>query len=239
MLSRRLPLARSASAQAGDGAASPVKHRDGRSNIAVLGGFCCRGYGVGHGLLRPQSVERVRSRSIALRRSATATHSVKRRFRVGSRPSKRSRLIIKFLCDGFAKIMEMDRSNAPARCATRDGEQSQGDSAQRASESSSSAARFFVRRSAAEFEHFLHTLHCELASEYGRIAETRAFSACHRGSAVAPSSGMTRRRKNPHAIALGRLGGLKGGHARAAKLSARRRASIARHAAAVRWGRTS
>jgi hypothetical protein len=131
MLSRRLPLARSASAQAGDGAASPVKHRDGRSNIAVLGGFCCRGYGVGHGLLRPQSVERVRSRSIALRRSATATHSVKRRFRVGSRPSKRSRLIIKFLCDGFAKIMEMDRSNAPARCATRDGEQSQGDSAQR------------------------------------------------------------------------------------------------------------
>ncbi|HMF93189.1 MAG TPA: hypothetical protein VKE96_02795 [Vicinamibacterales bacterium] len=50
---------------------------------------------------------------------------------------------------------------------------------------------------------------------------------------------MARHRKNPHAIALGRLGGLKGGHARAAKLSARRRSSIARHAAAVRWGRAS
>jgi len=78
-----------------------------------------------------------------------------------------------------------------------------------------------------------------VASVYSRIAESRAFFARDRGSAVAPSSGMTRRRKNPHAIALGRLGGLKGGHARAAKLSARRRISIARHAAAVRWGRTS
>ena len=41
--------------------------------------------------------------------------------------------------------------------------------------------------------------------------------------------------KNPHAVALGRLGGLKGGKARAKKLSAKRRREIARDAARVRW----
>jgi hypothetical protein len=43
--------------------------------------------------------------------------------------------------------------------------------------------------------------------------------------------------KNPAAVALGRLGGLKGGKARAEKLSARRRKQIAKKAAATRWGR--
>lgn len=42
--------------------------------------------------------------------------------------------------------------------------------------------------------------------------------------------------KNPAAVALGRLGGLKGGKARANKLSAQRRAEIAKHAAQKRWG---
>jgi hypothetical protein len=42
---------------------------------------------------------------------------------------------------------------------------------------------------------------------------------------------------NPHAAALGRLGGLKGGPARAAALSAKRRRAIARAAARARWGR--
>jgi len=41
--------------------------------------------------------------------------------------------------------------------------------------------------------------------------------------------------KNPAAVALGRLGGLKGGHARAAKLSARKRSQIAAKAAKARW----
>jgi len=41
--------------------------------------------------------------------------------------------------------------------------------------------------------------------------------------------------KNPAAVALGRLGGLKGGKARAKKLSARKRTQIARKAAARRW----
>lgn len=42
--------------------------------------------------------------------------------------------------------------------------------------------------------------------------------------------------KNPAAVALGRLGGAKGGKARAEKLSAKRRKDIAKKAAAKRWG---
>lgn len=38
------------------------------------------------------------------------------------------------------------------------------------------------------------------------------------------------------AAALGRLGGLKGGPARAKKLSSKRRSEIAKAAAAARWG---
>jgi len=41
--------------------------------------------------------------------------------------------------------------------------------------------------------------------------------------------------KNPAAVALGRLGGLKGGKARAEKLSPERRRSIAKKAAEKRW----
>jgi hypothetical protein len=42
--------------------------------------------------------------------------------------------------------------------------------------------------------------------------------------------------KNPAAVALGKLGGAKGGRARADKLSAAKRKSIAKKAAKVRWG---
>lgn len=41
--------------------------------------------------------------------------------------------------------------------------------------------------------------------------------------------------KNPAAVALGRLGGQKGGKARAQKLTAERRSEIARDAAKKRW----
>jgi hypothetical protein len=51
-------------------------------------------------------------------------------------------------------------------------------------------------------------------------------------TAPAPATGEG---KNPAAVALGRLGGLKGGKARAAKLSAAKRKSIAKKAAAARW----
>lgn len=43
--------------------------------------------------------------------------------------------------------------------------------------------------------------------------------------------------KNPAAVALGRLGGLKGGKARAEKLSSKKRSEIAKRAAAARWKR--
>ena len=43
------------------------------------------------------------------------------------------------------------------------------------------------------------------------------------------------RKKNPAAVELGRLGGLKGGKARAQKLSAKKRSEIAKKAAQARW----
>jgi hypothetical protein len=43
--------------------------------------------------------------------------------------------------------------------------------------------------------------------------------------------------KNPAAVALGKLGGEKGGKARAAKLSPEKRKAIAKKAAAARWKR--
>jgi len=45
------------------------------------------------------------------------------------------------------------------------------------------------------------------------------------------------REKNPAAVALGKLGGKKGGQVRASKLSPERRSEIARRAAAARWSR--
>lgn len=45
--------------------------------------------------------------------------------------------------------------------------------------------------------------------------------------------------KNPAAVALGRLGGLKGGAARAKKLTAEERSEIAKKAANKRWGNTN
>jgi hypothetical protein len=43
-------------------------------------------------------------------------------------------------------------------------------------------------------------------------------------------------KKNPAAVALGRLGGKVGGNARAQALSPEKRTEIARKAAAKRWG---
>lgn len=44
--------------------------------------------------------------------------------------------------------------------------------------------------------------------------------------------------KNPAAVALGRLGGLKGGKARAKKLTPKERSEAARRAALARWNKT-
>jgi hypothetical protein len=52
---------------------------------------------------------------------------------------------------------------------------------------------------------------------------------------VVPDAEPTKSAKNPAAVALGRLGGLKGGRARAEKLSAAKRKAIAKKAAKSRW----
>jgi hypothetical protein len=43
--------------------------------------------------------------------------------------------------------------------------------------------------------------------------------------------------KNPHAVALGRLGGVKGGKARAANLTKRKLKAIGKKGAEARWGK--
>jgi hypothetical protein len=45
----------------------------------------------------------------------------------------------------------------------------------------------------------------------------------------------TKKKKNPAAVALGRLGGRKGGPARIAQLSAEGRTELARKASRARW----
>jgi hypothetical protein len=54
------------------------------------------------------------------------------------------------------------------------------------------------------------------------------------GDVLKPAEG-----KNPHAQALSALGASKGGKARAAKLSARRKKAIAKKAAEARWQKKS
>ena len=44
-------------------------------------------------------------------------------------------------------------------------------------------------------------------------------------------------KKNPHAVALGRMGGVKGGKARAARLTPEERSASARKAALARWAK--
>jgi len=46
-----------------------------------------------------------------------------------------------------------------------------------------------------------------------------------------------KKKKNPHAVALGKMGGSKGGKTRAARLTAERRREIARKAVLARWAK--
>jgi hypothetical protein len=48
---------------------------------------------------------------------------------------------------------------------------------------------------------------------------------------------MPKKKKNPHAVALSKLGAKKGGKARAAKLSPEQRREIAQRAARARWSK--
>ncbi len=67
-------------------------------------------------------------------------------------------------------------------------------------------------------------------ADINRLAASIVRDAIGEGGSVADLKG-----KDPAAVALGRKGGLKGGKARAAKLSAEERSEIAKRAANARW----
>ena len=74
-------------------------------------------------------------------------------------------------------------------------------------------------------------MHKRSSIDVNEMAANVIDSAAKRGDSIDPAQ------KNPAAVSLGRLGGLKGGPARAAKLSDRQRSRIARKAALARWER--
>jgi hypothetical protein len=76
----------------------------------------------------------------------------------------------------------------------------------------------------------------QLPRDVSQLAKSIVDQATEETPPVEPSAEPTPADgKNPAAVALGRLGGLKGGKARAAKLSKKKREEIARKAAAARW----
>lgn len=87
---------------------------------------------------------------------------------------------------------------------------------------------------------------CRICEWQGEIVERSPSDApgcpwCHGPTdlvRVVSGPEYTPGKKNPHAAALGRLGGLKGGHARAAALTPKERRAIALKAARARWKKT-
>jgi len=67
-----------------------------------------------------------------------------------------------------------------------------------------------------------------------RVVEQAIGEKLNGGALEDPNSG-----KNPSAVAIGKLGGLKGGAARARVLSPAERKAIAKKAATARWKRKS
>jgi len=93
---------------------------------------------------------------------------------------------------------------------------------------------FLLRRMSIDRKHSRHKVIAHAADLHkAAIGATKTVSVARDS---APDTGIAE--KNPHAAALGRLGGLKGGRARANSLSAARRRAIARKAARARWSRT-
>lgn len=83
----------------------------------------------------------------------------------------------------------------------------------------------------------LHVMPNRSRSPKAEDGNKSAFRAIQSVTSLTESSKPKRaKRKNPAAVALGRKGGLKGGHARAASMTAEERAESARKAAIARWG---
>jgi hypothetical protein len=64
-----------------------------------------------------------------------------------------------------------------------------------------------------------------------------AFEVVQKATGQMPKEEPPEPKKNPAAVTLGRLGGLKGGKARADSLSPEKRRAIAKKAAQARWGK--
>jgi hypothetical protein len=76
-----------------------------------------------------------------------------------------------------------------------------------------------------------------MAKKRPRDFNQLAYQVMLESTGQAPKEAPAEREKNPAAVALGRLGGLKGGKARAAKLSPQRRSAIAAKAGRSRRDR--
>ena len=72
----------------------------------------------------------------------------------------------------------------------------------------------------------------DFATNARRVVEQAIGEKLAGGPLDDPNAG-----KNPAAVTLGKLGGAKGGKARAEKLSPAKRKAIAKKAAKARWGR--
>ena len=69
------------------------------------------------------------------------------------------------------------------------------------------------------------------------VSQTIARVMVHATHGEYVPAALVKKRKNPAAVALGRLGGMKGGYARARALSKEQIQEIGRKGAAARWGK--
>jgi hypothetical protein len=76
--------------------------------------------------------------------------------------------------------------------------------------------------------------------DFTQIAKAVVDAATGNGPPILPpGTPPENETRNPHAVALSKLGASKGGKARAKSLSAAKRKAIAKKAAAKRWGKKS
>ena len=73
--------------------------------------------------------------------------------------------------------------------------------------------------------------------DFTQIAKAVIDQATGDFEATAIIEELTEKPKNPHAVALSKLGASKGGKARAKNLTAKKRKEIARRAARARWAK--
>jgi hypothetical protein len=78
-----------------------------------------------------------------------------------------------------------------------------------------------------------------MAKKRARDANQLAWQIVQEATGQAPKPAEAPDTRNPFAVGLSKLGASKGGHARAAALSPAKRRTVAKRAAAARWGKKS